>query len=180
MKKYYVILIGLSLCISLCSSSCFSTRTCTRGDEMDWIMTDSFVISHFSEELRDLLSTPDSVKCYSIKYIVDKESQGYMRDIQLAVLDSKQIAILQYLLVGNPHSYKADTVKIEAPYIPIIEFEFLKDDSISASIIISISDRSWSLFNKDKRFVKNTYGDACMIERYCDYFLNLSKKNDKK
>lgn len=169
----FVIPIGLFLCLLLCISSCFSTKKCVEANETNWIMSDSVVASYLDENLSNLLSAPDSVKCYSLMYKVGKETKGYMRDTLLAILDCEQIAILQYLLVGNPYSYKVDSMKIEAPYIPIIEYEFLKKDSLPASIIVSTSDRSWSLSRKGKKLLKNTYSDAHMIERFCDYFLNM-------
>ncbi len=143
-------------------------------------MSDSAVTKHFNEKLLGLLSVPDSVKCYSFKY--NKGKRDYMRDTLLAVLDNKQIAILQYLLVGNPCSYEVDSIKIEAPYIPVVEYEFLNSkDSLSASVVISTSDKSWCLFCKDKKIFKNTYGDARMVERFCDYFLNMyTLKSEKK
>lgn len=181
MKRNYVIPIGLSVCLLLCISSCFNCKKCMKGNETNWIMSDSIVTKKLNENLSELLSIPDSVKCYSLTYKVDNTTKGYARDTLLAILDSKQIAILQYLLVGNPHSYKVDSMKIEAPYIPIIEYEFLKKDSLPASIIISTSDRSWSLSYKGNKLFEYTYSSAHEIERLCNYFLNMcTRKNEEK
>jgi len=173
MKKYYLISTGLFISLLLCMSSCFNIKKCVKDDETNWIMSDSIVMKHLNENLFNLLSTPDSVKCYYLMYKASKETKGYVRDTLLAVLDNKQIAILQYLLVGNPHSYKIDSMKIEAPYIPIIEYEFLKKESLPASAIISTSDRTWSLLYKGKKLFEYNYGDARVTERFCNYFLNM-------
>lgn len=181
MNKYCKLSTGLLFCLLVCISSCFHTKTCMNNDETNWIMSDSIVTKHLTGGLTDILSFPDSIKCYSLIYKIDKNSKGYVRDTLLAVLDNKQIAILQYLIIGNPQSYKIDSMKIEAPNIPIIEYEFWKKDSLSASVIISTSDRSWSLLHKNKKIFEYTYGDASAVERFCNYFFNMCKlKNEKK
>lgn len=149
--------------------------------ETNRIMSDSTVTKYLAGNLAEILSFPDSIKCYSLKYKIDEKQNGYVRDTLLAVLDNNQIAILQFLIIGNPLNYKVDSLKIEAPNIPIIEYEFLKKDSLPASVIISTSDRSWLLLHNNRKILEYTYSDAGAVERFCDYFLNMyTLKNEKK
>lgn len=147
---------------------------------------DTLIYNQLGQKLTDILFMPDSVKCYYLAHkdsIGEKDSfavKGYVRDTLLAILNEKQTSILQYILLSNKGNYSQDSIKIEAPYMPIIEYKFLKKENPPASVVLSTSDRTWGVFYEDKQQFKYNYTDSHVIERFCDYFLNMYNRNTKK
>lgn len=168
---------------SFCMAGCMNTKTCLRNDDTHWMSSDSLINNQLGSNLSEILFSPDSVKCYHIAYkdsIEKKEIQftrGYVRDNLITILDEQQTAILQYILLSNKESYSKDSMKIEAPYMPIMEYKFQKEGHHPASVILSISDRSWSIFYDGKQLFNYNYIDSRVVERFCDYFLDIYDKN---
>lgn len=180
------ILVFLAILMSCCFVAC--AKTPVHDDKTDecWNMPDSTVVKQLGTSLTRVLFSPKKVKCYHLlskQNISEKEIQpvkGFVRDTLLTTLTKSQTAVLQYLLLSNTKSYSEDVVSIEAPYRPVIEFEFISKKKISASVIISISDRSWVIIYDGKEQFKYNYADARLLERFCNYFLSPYYKKTEK
>ena len=150
-----------------------------------WLKPDSTISQQLGASLSSLLFSPKKVVCYHLVHkqnVSDNEVQpikGYVRDSVLAVFSDKQTEILQYLFLSNKESYSEDIISIEAPYIPIIEFEFIDKKKRTANVIISLSDRSWSIIYDEKEQFRYNYADAKLLERFCNCFLNSYYHNKK-
>ena len=89
---------------------------------------------------------------------------------------------MQYLLLSNSKSYAEEIISIEAPYVPVLEFEFIGNKKATASVIISMSDRSWTIMYDGKQQFEYNYVDARLVDRFCNFFINLyvNHKQEKK
>lgn len=147
------------------------------------IQLDSTISVHLGNSLSNLLFSPKKVTCYHLLHkrdISENEIQpvkGYVRDTLLATLTDKQTAVLQFVLLSNPNSYSEDIISVEAPYLPVIEFVFVDKKKNTASVIVSTSDRSWSIFFDGKEQFNFNYSDARLFERFCMQFLEKYKHN---
>ena len=143
-----------------------------------WIQPDSTISVQLGNSLSNLLFMPKKVVCHHLLHkqnISENEIQpvkGYVRDTLLATLTDKETAVLQFLLLSNPNSYSEDIISIEAPYLPVIEFVFTDKKKNTASVIVSTSDRSWSIFYDGKEQFNFNYSDARLFERFCKQFLD--------
>lgn len=103
----------------------------------------------------------DSVLSFSIDRmdtIREKDIQvvkGYVRNTLLTTLNEGQTAILQYLLLSNPACYSKDTVLVQSPYLPSLEFEFQKQGKPTISIIVSNIDKSWQMLVNGEMLCSN-------------------------
>lgn len=172
---------------SMCMG-CIIPKNCLKDEDTHWMLSDTVIYKQLGPNLTDIFFSPDSVKCY---YLIHKDSirgqdtisiKGYVHDSMLAVLNKEQIGIFQYVLLSNKGSYSRDSiVKIEAPYMPIIEYVFFKNKNTSASVVLSTSDRTWSVFYEGKEFFHYNYTDSRIVERFCNYFLDMySTQTEKK
>jgi len=145
----------------------------------EWMQLDSLIKQELSNSLTETLFSPKKVRCYHLlhKQEIKKGDvqpiKGYVRDTLLCNLQTDQIAVFQYLLLSNAQSYSEEIISIEAPYIPILEFEFIGNKKKLASVIISLSDRSWCIIYDGKLQFKYNYADAKLFERFCKYFVEL-------
>lgn len=127
------------------------------------------------------------MKCYHISYkekIKEKDVEvvkDYVRDSLIAELNSSQISVMQYVLISNPANYANDTILVQSPYFPTLEFEFGKKGHASISIVISTLDRSWKMVSKGNEIYAHNIAEVRQVERFCNYFLNIYvRKEDKK
>lgn len=163
----------MGACLVACAKTVKNKQTHT-----GLLHPDSVIVHELGKSLSNVLFSPKKVKCYHLlskQGILDSEIQpvkGVVRDTLLATLTPNNISLIQYLLLSNTQSYSEDIISIEAPYRPIIEFEFIDKNKITASVIISISDRSWGIIYDGKEQFKYNYADARLLERFCNYFLN--------
>ena len=159
--------------------SCANTKSCTNNPIDPWLAPDSTICNKLTEKgLIETLFMPNDVKCY---ILIHKDSipedelslvKGYARDSLMAEFGIRETTVLQYILLSNPFSYSTDSLKIEAPYLPTLEFVFSRKDSLSASVVISTSNQSWTIFyNGEKQFNYN-YADRRIVERFCKYYIN--------
>lgn len=161
-------------------------KSCIKSADNDWLISDSIVINQFGKSLTQVLFAPEEVRCYHLSYNDSTKSdkilmeEGYVRDTLLAVLDEKQIGALQYILLSNSKSYSIDSIKVESPCLPIIEFEFTVEKMDTANVVLSLSDNSWSIFYDGKQQFNYNYADHEIMERYCRTFLNLYNPKMKK
>lgn len=180
--------IGSLVFLSL-SVSCTSQKSCQAADRGLLESFDSIVCSHLDQQLSDILFSPDSVLCYHLSYkdTISKEDvqtlQGYVRDSLIARLDSVQTSMLQSLLPAEPRNYNVDSVKVQSPYFPILEFEFNKRKHTSVGIVVSLSDHVWQVAKEGKVMLSYNYANKDSIECFCEQFIDKyynPKKDDKK
>ena len=150
----------------------------TKTGDADWITVDSTITRELGRSLTDVLFSPKKVECYHLlrEKNIDKDViqplEGFIRDYKIGTMNLKQIGVLQFTLLSNTRSYSEDIVSIEAPYVPVIEFEFIGNKKRTASVIISTSDRSWVIVYDGKEQFKYNYADAQLIDRFCKSLLD--------
>ncbi len=177
MKKsliLFMLLMPLSLFASC--SSWGRSRNCDLE-----IAPDSVIYSSLGKSLSETLFNPDKVLCYTLKGKgeVSKEDiqiePHYVRDSLIAELPSQFYGILQFNLIADTANYKRDTIIVRSPYVPLLEFAFVRKKQV-AHVVISLSDFTWSVVYDDKKQFNWNYEDKKMMYRFCSLFLN--KKND--
>lgn len=180
-RNFLFICTFLSLCICACASTPKEKKVA-----QNHLAPDSLIIKELGNSLTTLLYSPKQVKCYHIskkKEIKENEIQpikGFVRDTLISKLDAGQTAILQFLLINNRDSYSKDSIAIEAPNIPELEFEFSAGRKKIASIIISTSNRRWQVIYDGKKQFECYYADAKSLERFCQYFITNYYNNKPK
>lgn len=177
MKIRTLLFLTLVTCVNF--SACAEFKRGNKKVSEEWMLPDTAITQCIGNSLSDILFAPKKVKCYHLikkRDIGEKDIQpikGVVRDTLLCTLTDAQKAVLQYVLLGNIRSYSEEIISIEAPYIPALEFEFIGRRKVAASVIISLSDRSWIIMYDGKQQFKYNYADAQLFERYCNYFMNL-------
>ena len=143
----------------------------------DWNQPDSVIASQLGTSLKEVLFSPKKVNCYHLlqkQNIAENEIQpvkSYVRDTLLTAFSKEQTAVLQYLLLDNEKSYSEDIISIEAPYRPVLEFEFIGAKNRKASVVVSLSDHSWGIMYDGKEQFKYNYADVRLFEKFCNYFI---------
>lgn len=74
--------------------------------------------------------------------------------------------------MNNYRSYSHDSIRVQAPYLPSVEFLFIKQDSLKASVIISTSDMTWTVVSGNKTLFNYDYVDIKVVNRYCNELIN--------
>lgn len=179
--------LGSLLLTSICIG-CINPKTCLKSENTCWMLSDTIINKQLGQNLADIFFCPDSVKCYYITYkdsIKNNDIQvikSYVRDSSFIDLNESQISILQFVLPSNLRNYSDDTIKVQSPYIPCLEFEFTKKGKNSASILVSTSDHSWQIVQKGKVHSTYNYVETKSIERFCQYFIDrqYNKKGETK
>lgn len=157
-------------------TSCIPTRSCLSDDTIQWMLSDSIIGTYLPNDLHEILSTPDVVNCYHVIYkdTISQEKANvlnhFVQDTLLVKLNVSQISVLQYILLSNEQNYLNDSIKVQSPCLPRLEFEFLRDKE-KASIFISNLDHTWHIMQNGKIVLSNAFTDVNLIERYCNYFL---------
>lgn len=177
-NRYSLFCFLLSIILSLGIVSCANTKNCAKDEIAFWLTPDSTICNKLNDGLKEILFMPDSVACY---ILIHKDSiptnelssvKGYARDSLMAEFGIKETTVLQYILLSNPLSYSTDSLQIEAPYLPILEFVFSRKDSSPASVVISTSNQTWTvLHDGEKQFCYN-YADSRVVERFCKYYID--------
>jgi hypothetical protein len=140
------------------------------------IQPDSAVYSMLGKTMSEVLFNPTSVTCYTLKGKTEVGPSDYqvephwVRDSLVGELSPDLYGILQFALIANCENYKDDSLRLKAPYVPVLEFEFCKKKT-EVHIIISVQDRTWTIMYDDKRQVHFNYHDCDLIERFCALFL---------
>lgn len=179
MKKLFLILMMTLTVIGM--TSC-SAKTPKGGQTDPMFGPDSAVCKSLGKSLTEILFSPAKVKVYSLKGV---ESVGtndieiedhFVRDTLITTLDTKQIALLQYLLLANEENYKNNNVQIRSPYIPSLEFEFMKKKAQTAHVLISLQDKTWTIIYDGKVQCNWNYTNKELIKRFSNYFVELNNK----
>lgn len=175
--------------LSVFMTACANTKTNMADtlNETKWMLTDSVWVKQIGDSLKQVLFMPDTVKCYHISYkdkIKEKDIEvvkDYVRDSLISILNSSQISVMQYVFISNPANYTNDTILVQAPYLPTLEFEFVKKGYNSISLVISTLDRSWRMMIQGKEIHAHNIAEVKQVERFCYYFMNIyERREDKK
>lgn len=186
MKKLFLIMM---MTLTVTGMTSCSAKPAKGGQADPMFMPDSAVYKSLGKSLSEILFSPTKVRVYSLKGVEnvgknDVEIEDhFVRDTLVATLDAKQIALLQYLLLANEENYKNDSVRVRSPYLPQLEFEFVKKKDQTAHVVVSLSDRTWTVVYDDKVQFNWNYANKELVARFCDYFIkkgNAIRKEDKK
>lgn len=140
---------------------------------------DSAVYGNLGKTLYDLLSSPQKVSCYLLmgkEHITPDDvvvEAPFVRDTLLVdKMSNEDVAVLQYLLPFDSENYKNDTIIVRSPYLPMIEFSFIKKKA-EAHLLVSLSDGTWTLVYDDKIQQHWNYADKRQIARFCKRFFKV-------
>lgn len=178
-------ILALSLC-AMVMTGCMNAKVCADvGGGSEWMTEDSAVVKKIGNDLGNVLFAPDSVRCYGIAYKgnIDRRKDrevvdGYVRDEFIATLNQSQTAVLQFLLLSNVKNYETDSIKVQSPYMPHLEFAMHKDTT-EVSVVVSNLDQSWQIVKGGKLQSSGNYVDSKAIERFCNYFIEKNKSGKK-
>lgn len=170
--------------VMLCTGcGCFKSVKPT-ADSAEWMLSDSVVVNRLGREIFDIIFFPDSVNGYGVAYndtLAGTNYQIFDRYIRITApmrLDAVQTGVVQFLLPANADNYCDDTLKVQSPYIPVMEFAFSKKGSSPASIIISPSNFSWQIVQNGKVISSYTYNDAESINRLYELLKRKESHNE--
>ena len=144
------------------------------------IQPDSTACAMLGQTLSDVLFSPNRVTCYTLKGKGEIEPGDFqvephwVRNNLVGRLSPQMVGILQFVLVANGENYKNDTLRIKAPYFPILEFEFQKKKDI-VHVLISTLDHTWTIVYNGERQIHYNYHDCQLIERFCNLFVKLDE-----
>ena len=165
-------MLALVLPSFLCTASCVpDKRPQTKN-----ITPDSSVYSMLGRTMSDVLFNPNSVTCYTLRGVEKADSVAteiephWVRDSLVGRLTPQMYGILQFVLISNIGNYEKDTIRVKAPYIPSLEFEFRQKKSV-VHVLISTSDYTWTVMYDDKRQLHFNYQDRELISRFCEMII---------
>lgn len=144
---------------------------------------DSAMCARLGNTVADVLFNPTKIVCYSLtgKAEVEKEDveieSHYVRDSEIGVLSSKMLPVLPFILTTDEANYSRDSIQVKSPYMPQLEFEFIKKN-VQAHVLISLSDYSWTLIYDGKKQFNYNYQNKRAITRFCDMI--IKQKEEKK
>lgn len=176
MKKH-LLLLAMLIPSVFCMASCGDFG---KKPEIGLVQPDSAVYAMLGKTMSEVLFNPGSVTCYTLKGKVEVDPSEFqvephwVRDSLIGKLSPETYGILQFVLVSNNENYKNDTLCIKAPYIPVLEFEFKQKKNV-VHVLISTSDRTWTIMYDDKRQIHFNYHDCDVIERFCRMVLESDK-----
>lgn len=183
MKKIFLILVMSLTVIGMMSCSAKAVKD-NWAESM--FAPDTMVYKSLGKTLSEILFSPAKVNVYSLKSVetIGKDDvvieDHFVRDTLITSMNVKQIAVLQYLLLGNKDNYQNDSIQIRAPYLPQLEFEFIKKKGLTAHVVVSVNDRTWTVLYDDKVQFNWNYAHKKLIARFCDYFIERGKREEDK
>lgn len=169
-------------------ASSFSFAACTANKEKQhsgvnkkvWLKPDSAVYSQLGKNLSTILFSGSKVECYSLKYVEQVKEKDFevesnlVRDSLLATLNDSQKDVLRFIMFMPLESYQNDSLRVRAPYSPILEFDFYhKKMKQHAHVVISLNDMTWTVVYDDKKQFNYNYANKAAVARFCEYFLSL-------
>lgn len=176
--KKNLLLLVLMFSGAICMASCGDLG---RKSPIKGIQLDSSVCAMLGRTMSDVLFNPGSVTCYTLKGKTEVARSDFqvephwVRDSLVGKLSPQLYGILQFALVANSENYTNDSIRIKAPYIPILEFEFQKKKTV-VHVLVSTSDHTWTIMYNDKRQIHFNYHDCELIDRFCEMFLKPENK----
>ena len=122
----------------------------------------------------------DSTKWDKTQKYKEKPAKGdvevehsIVRGKSLGLLNIEQRAVLRYTLFVPAESYQKDSIRVRAPYNPVLEFVFYhKKMQQEAHVIMSPNDFSWTVFYDDKRQFKFNFANKETVVRFCKLILD--------
>ena len=184
MRTNFFVSVGIMLCFCLWACADRPQKDKERLLCAEWLMPDSVAYDKLGKRLATVLFSPQSVKCYRLagkEKVAEKDVRvegNFVRDAFLAKLSREEVAVLQYSLMKPAKSYAADSVVVMSPYMPVLEFEFVRKRE-KAHVLISLSDRTWTVLFDDKRQLTTTYANTELVSRFCNYYVSLYKSRKK-
>ena len=145
------------------------------------IQPDSAVYAMLGRTMSEVLFHPGSVTCYTLKGKAEVSPTDFevephwVRDSLIGKLTPETYGILQFVLIANSENYKNDSVRIKAPYVPVLEFEFKQKKNV-VHVLVSVSDQTWTIMYDDKRQVHFNYHDPELILRFCELFVKFDNE----
>lgn len=142
---------------------------------------DSAMCARLGNTVADVLFNPSKIVCYRVKgktevgkddYVLEPH---YVRDTEIGTLSSKLLPVLPFILTTDEASYSRDTILVRSPYMPQLEFEFFKKN-VTAHVLISLSDYSWTLVYDGKKQFNYNYQDKRAIARFCDMIMKQEEE----
>ncbi len=176
MKKN-VLILALLLPSVLCMASCGDFG---RKSPVSSIQPDSVVYAMLGKTMSEVLFNPSSVTCYTLKGKAEVDQKDFqvephwVRDSLAGKLSPQMVGVLQFALVANIENYTNDSIRVKAPYVPILEFEFKQKKNV-VHVLVSTSDHTWTIMLDDKRQIHFNYHECELIDRFCETFLNGNK-----
>lgn len=177
MKKH-LLLLAMLIPSVFCMASCGDFG---KKPEIGPIQPDSAVYAMLGKTMSEVLFNPGSVTCYTLKGKAEVDPSEFqvephwVRDSLVGKLSPQMVGVLQFALVANRENYTNDSIRVKAPYVPILEFEFKKKKNV-VHVLVSVSDRTWTIMYDDKRQIHFNYHDCELIDRFCEMFLKPENK----
>ena len=141
-------------------------------------------IQQLGDSLCHLLFTADTVNVYTLKGKEQPDStdivvsaDGYVRDTLSCMMPVDSLNVLRLALLNDSNSYYRDTTySVRSPYMPVLELEFTQNTN-RASILISLTDKTWSVIRQGRMLFNCTYADPQVLERITLYYIERLRKN---
>lgn len=113
---------------------------------------DSMITDFLGKDLINILYSPDSVKCYSLKPLSRPDSTnqtvaGFTVNKYKGTVADNYISILQFLMQSN-RNYGIDTLVKECKFTPDIAFSFYKSKK-QADVLISMDCEMWGFYHNE-------------------------------
>lgn len=145
-------------CIALLSMGCMAkgkkAKTAEKPLCEEWLMPDSATYKILGKNLSTILFSPNSVKCYSVKWqdsiSADQLEPYFAQDSLISKLTKEQIAVLQYTLLDDADNFVNDSIVVMSPYVPKLDFEFTRKNQI-AHVLVSPNSIQWTIVYDDKK-----------------------------
>ncbi|WP_289741131.1 hypothetical protein [uncultured Duncaniella sp.] len=165
-------LCGVIMIAAILFSGCNKQCRNTGYYEAEWMLTDSFPLN---DSLMTVLKAPESVMCYILK--PSDGTDVFIRDSVTSIkLNPGQLTVLQYLLLFDNRNYTCDSIIVQSPNIPAVEFEMYKIGYGSLSVIVSLSDFSWKIERESEEICSYNYVEHKEMSRFCNYFIDNAIK----
>lgn len=160
--KYYFLLAFLSIVLigCGCSSHKAADRTANKAPTASYEI-DRRVRQSLGDTLTHQLFSTDTICAYllafndSARFI---KTTPYMRKGDAYYLSSTEKKALLNDFLDRETNYHNDSIVVMSPYIPAMEITFSQGNQ-QTSLIVSFSDRTWSIMNGGKQLFNYNYTD---------------------
>ena len=141
----------------------------------DIIMPSKEVTAQLGKTASEVIFNPTKVTLYRLEgrdTIKDGEvevDKNFVRVDTVGTLDKEYVKLVQYLLIADTANYSTDSMRVKSPYYPEIELVF-EQKNVSATVLVSLSDFSWTLISDGKKQFTYNYAEKNAIRRL---FINI-------
>lgn len=132
-----------------CLAACFSLRGQQSPPELSaQTEADSLASKLLGADAKRAIFEPATVSCRLMRLAKTGTGQTVYRSDSLALrLTADECAVIRYLLPLNAANYRPDEAKPQAPYLPVLSLTFRGKGKAAATVIISVSDRTWHVLD---------------------------------